>query len=217
MIKPTGKQIVIGTVAVVISILLLAVAWPLIGSYLLGKPLHFIELDRYSTRDDIYRWLGEPDEQEEYLYPNGSYYDVYKTKILGVPGEISVDYFEGTDDVFVVQFTVNSVDFKSQAAYERATARTRLYFESVLSRWQKNDHSDDEDFSISWVNRDRHIAYTIYDSKIYDKNFNESDGMIFQFNTWTEEMDQKEEELVKDIRDLYESLMQSQKDQAHKE
>ena len=196
------EQIIILSITVA-AIIALAVffAFPTPRSYIRGVPIHFRTLDKNSTRYDVIKLYGDPIG----ITPSGGL-ELYTAEFLNVKGHIAVDYFENTDHVFSVQFSIRSSDYDTVADYERAVKKTCRYFNSVLSRIPKEEGLLGGN---TWHNEAAYTAYAFFDSNIfYDEqgaHFVEEEEKItvFQFNTYTEKMKQESEDTKQKLEDLF--------------
>ena len=195
-------QIILLSITVVVVIALAVLfAFPTPRSYITGVPIHFRTLDKNSTRYDVIKLYGDPIGTT----PSGEL-ELYTAEFLNVKGHIAVDYFENTDHVFSVQFSIRSSDYDTVADYERAVKKTCRYFDSVLSRIPKEEGLLGGN---TWHNEAAYTAYAFFDSNIfYDEqgaHFVEEEEKItvFQFNTYTEKMKQESEDTKQKLEDLF--------------
>ncbi len=150
------------------------------------EPVHFKGLDYSTTRSDVKELYGEPDKTEEYVYPQGEFYDVYEAEFLGIKGELTFHYFQGKDDLFSARFMIDSKDFESYEEYKKAVNKTYRYFGKVLYKYQVWDQSKDGEINISWSRSTDKYAYSMYESQTSDTGYSNDfrDCTIFQFNKY---------------------------------
>ena len=192
------KIIILSAVVVMVVILAVFFMFPTLRSYITGVPVHFSTLDKNSTRADIIELYGKS------IGTTPSGLELYAAEFLNVKGHITVEYFENTDHVFMVQLAIRSSDYDTVADYEHAVKKTCQYFNSVLSRLPKEDGALG---GTAWQNEAAYTAYVFFDSNIfYDEQgahyTDEEKITVFQFNTYTEEMKQEADDMNQKLEDL---------------
>ncbi len=178
-----------------VALIVVGVLISFIDNMKLTQPEHFKGLNKDTTREDILSIYGEPDETVEYIYPEGQFYDVYNVEYLGVNGEIQVRYFgDDTENVYCVEFIINSIDFDSPKDYQNAVKKTNDHFERACENMSRNDFSVDEKTSISFIDTEKEVNYMIYTNRTYNGSREEmnnlstydeskmSDCMCYQFS-----------------------------------
>ena len=181
--------------AIGVTLIVVGVLISFISNIKLAQPKHFKGLDKDTTREDILSIYGEPDETIEYIYPAGHFYDVYKVEYLGISGEINVRYFnDNPDNVYCVQFIINSIDFDNPNEYEKAVQKTTEHFEQACKNMTKSDFSTNDKISISYADIEKEVYYMIYTNRMYNGTREEmnnlstydeskmSDCMYYQFS-----------------------------------
>ena len=181
--------------AIGVAFIVVGVLISFISDIKLTQPEHFKGLNKDTTREDILSIYGEPDETVEYIYPAGQFYDVYSVEYLGVNGEIQVRYFDDdTENVYCVEFIINSIGFDSPKDYRNAVKKTTEHFERACENMSRNDFSTDDKTSISFIDTEKEVNYMIYTNRIYNGSREEmnnlstydeskmSDCMCYQFS-----------------------------------
>lgn len=193
-----NRIIFISIIAILVVLLAIFLISPTLRSFITGIPVHFSTLDQNSTRTDIVAIYGES------IGTTPSGLELYTAEFLDVKGHISVTYIKNTDQVFIVQFAIRSSDYATIAEYEDAVQKTHQYFDLVLFRLPKETGALGGD---SWSKDSARIAYTTFASNIYHDETGtyyttEEQIEVFQFNTYTDEMAQDAEDILKDFEDL---------------
>ncbi len=149
-----------------------------------NKPVHFRQLEFSTTRSDIQKLYGKPDEIKEIIYPEDEFYDVYNAEFLGIRGNLEFRYFDDGEDLFAAQFVIDSYDFESYTEYQAAVNKTYKHFHKTLSRYQIRNTSDENRIYISWSRDNDNYAYCMYNTSISDTGFtdNSRSGTVFQFS-----------------------------------
>lgn len=178
--------------AIGVALIIVGVSISFISNIKLTQPEHFKGLNKDTTREDILSIYGEPDETVEYIYPEGQFYDVYNVEYLGVNGQIQVHYFDNTDNVYRVEFMINSVNFDNPKDYEKAVKKTNKYFERACKNMIRTDFSKENEVSISFADTEKEVYYMIYTNRTYNGTRDEmnsaydesklSDCMCYQFS-----------------------------------
>ncbi len=178
--------------AIGVALVFLGVLISFISNIKLTQIEHFKGLNKDTTREDILSIYGEPDETVEYIYPEGQFYDVYNVEYLGVNGEIQVRYLDDTDNVYCVEFIINSIDFDNPKDYEKAVKKTNKYFERACKNMIRTDFSKENKLSISFADTENDVYYMIYTNRTYNGTRDEmnsaydesklSDCMCYQFS-----------------------------------
>ena len=178
--------------AICVALIVVGALISFISNIKLTQPEHFKGLNKDTTREDILSIYGEPDETVEYVYPEGQFYDVYNVEYLEVNGEIQVHYFDNTDNVYRVQFMINSVNFDNPKDYEKAVKKTNKYFERACKNMIRTDFSEENEVSISFADTEKEVYYMIYTNRTYNGTRDEmnsaydesklSDCMCYQFS-----------------------------------
>ena len=178
--------------AIGVALIVVGALISFISNIKLTQPEHFKGLNKDTTREDILSIYGEPDETVEYIYPEGQFYDVYNVEYLGVNGEIQVHYFDNTDNVYRVEFMINSVNFDNPKDYEKAVKKTNKYFERACKNMIRTDFSKENEVSISFADTEKEVYYMIYTNRTYNGTRDEmnsaydesklSDCMCYQFS-----------------------------------
>lgn len=178
--------------AIGVALIVVGTLISFISNIKLTQPEHFKGLNKDTTREDILSIYGEPYETVEYIYPEGQFYDVYNVEYLGVNGEIQVHYFDNTDNVYRVEFMINSVNFDNPKDYEKAVKKTNKYFEHACKNMIRTDFSKENEVSISFADTEKEVYYMIYTNRTYNGTRDEmnsaydesklSDCMCYQFS-----------------------------------
>ncbi len=149
-------------------------------------PVHFAGLNASSTKADVRKIYGDPNEIKEAIYPQGAFYDIYHLMYLDIQGDMEFYYYnDDPNDLFRATFIIDPNNFSSSENYKNAVARTREYFESVLkaNHYNMSDASTVDKLSLQWTRNDLDYAYSIYSTEIYDDNFqNSHECTVVQFN-----------------------------------
>ena len=181
------KIIIIVCITIALSVLIGMLFSPIIRSYITEVPVHFRLIDANSDRNDVVKMYGEKIGET----PNGL--ELYKAKFLGIEGYINVDYFEDSDQVFIIQFILRSGDYTQYEDFEKDVEKTYRYFSHVLRNMPTTD-SAFEDGRGGWKDLNTHIAYAVYNvNTMYDETGShyipDETITVFQFNTWTDDME----------------------------
>jgi hypothetical protein len=181
------KKIIIIVFITIASLVLTGIFSPVIQSYITGVPVHFRLIDANSDRNDIVKMYGEKIGKT----PKGL--ELYKAKFLGIEGYINVDYFEDSDQVFLIQFSLRSGDYTQYEDFEKDVEKTYRYFSRVL-RNMPTMESVFEDGRGGWKDLNAHMAYNVYNvNTVYDETGShyipDETITVFQFNTWTDDME----------------------------
>ena len=181
------KIIIIVCITIALSVLIGILFSPIIRSYITEVPVHFRLIDANSDRNDVVKMYGEKIGET----PKGL--ELYKAKFLGIEGYINVDYFEDSDQVFIIQFALRSGDYTQYEDFEKDVEKTYRYFSHVLRNMPTTD-SAFEDGGGGWEDLNAHIAYKVYNvNTMYDETGShyipDETITVFQFNTWTDDME----------------------------
>lgn len=187
--KSNYKNSTIGFLITVIVVFIIAILFVIGVVFTNNKPIHFKYLDYSTTRSDIHKFYGKPDEIKEFTYPKGEFYDVYECEFLGVKGNLEFEYFDNGEDLSQALFIIDSNDFDSYKEYEKAANKTYKYFNKVLFSYQRRNTSGDGEVEISWVRRADNFAYSMYNTQTSDTGYADDlrDCTIFQFDKYLEE------------------------------
>ena len=147
------------------------------------KPVHFRGLDYSTTLTDVRELYGEPNEVIEIPYTDGETYDFYETQFLGVQGQLKFYYFDGTENLHMTEFVINSKDFQSHKEYQKAVSKTYKHFSKTLTGYIKRDDSKNNEIDISWSIGGEHYEYSMFTAQRSDTGISSdlSDCTIFRF------------------------------------
>ena len=181
------KIIIIVCITIALSILVGILFSPVTRSYFTGVPVHFRLIDANSDRNDVVKMYGEKISET----PNGL--ELYKAKFLGIEGYINVEYFDDSDQVFVIQFVLRSGDYAQYEDFEKDIEKTYRYFSHVLRNMPTTDSTFEDDRGC-WKDLNAHIAYNVYNvNTVYDETGShyipDETITVFQFNTWSDDME----------------------------
>ena len=175
------------SVIIVLSLLMGVLSSSVIRSYITGVPVHFRLIDANSYRSDVVKMYGKKIAET----PKGV--EIYKAKFLGIEGDVYVEYYEDSDQVYLVQFVLRSGNYANYEDFEKDVEKTYKYFSTVLRKMPKSEPLYEGDRG-DWADLDTHRAYCVYDvNTVRDETgshfLTDEIATAFQFNTWTEEME----------------------------
>ena len=175
--------------AIGFSLILIGVISSAIISVMTPKqPVHFKDIDYYTTKSDVHSIYGKPDEIREYDSFEGQYYDFYNVEYLGIKATLQFTYYIDSNVLQSSWFTIDSTKFSSYDEYESAVNRTYNYFAKTLEKYRIEDESDENGRHITWFNDKGGYSYSMFETELtFSEEENDiSECTVFEFCKYNE-------------------------------
>ncbi len=122
-----------------------------------STPIHFKNINKNTTRDDVIKMYGEADYCE---YANHYYYEYYDAEILDVSGTLAFKYQKDDKKLYHVVWFFNENDFKSRQEYNNAVNKTLKHFKTK-NRLYKSLTTTEDKVTHHWFYANNGIVYNV--------------------------------------------------------